>query len=149
VTERDLFANFARMRREMDQLLGDAWGRSGYVTRRTRGFSPSVDVYYCGDDPQRAIIKLDLPGVDENAVSIEISGRQLVISGERPVQETEGRVYQQVEIATGPFRRVIELGVDVAAEQAKATYEDGILRIELPLREPGDTSRSVPIERGE
>ena len=146
MTERDLFSNFARMRREMDQLLGDAWGRAGYVSRRASGFSPNVDVYYCGD-PQRAIVKADLSGVELAEVSIEISGRELAISGERPVQETEGRVYQQVEIPTGPFRRIVELQVDVDAEQAKATYEDGVLRIELPLRDQAETTRRVPIDR--
>jgi len=43
-------------------MLGDAWGRAGYLGRRVSGFSPSVDVYYCGD-PQRAVIKVDLGGV--------------------------------------------------------------------------------------
>jgi HSP20 family protein len=145
VSERDLFSNFARMRREMDQLLGDAWGRAGYVSRRASGFSPNVDVYYTGE-PQRAIVKVDLSGVELGAVSIEISGRELAIGGERPVQETEGRVYQQVEIPTGPFRRIVELQVDVDAERAKATYEDGVLRIELPLRDQEETRR-VPIDR--
>ena len=144
--ERDLFSNFARMRREMDQLLGDAWGRAGYVSRRASGFSPNVDVYYCGD-PQRAVVKVELSGIELAQVSIEVSGRQLAISGERPVQETEGRVYQQVEIPSGPFRRVVELQVDVDAEQARATYEDGTLRVELPLREATRTTRRVPIER--
>lgn len=146
MTEPDLFANFARMRREMDQLLGDAWGRAGYASRRTSGFSPNVDVYYCGD-PQRAIVKIDLSGVELSAVGIEISGRELTISGERPVQETEGRVYQQVEIPSGPFRRIVELGVDVDAERARATYEDGVLRVELPLHEPSTSARRVPIDR--
>ena len=40
----------------------------------------------------------------------------LVVSGRRPVRETEGRAYQQVEIPTGGFRRAVELGVDVEAE---------------------------------
>ena len=145
MTERDLFANFARMRREMDQLLGD-WPGRGLVGTRATGFSPDVDVYYCGD-PQRAIVKVDLAGIKLGEVKIEISGRELVISGQRPVQETEGRVYQQVEINSGPFRRIVELGVDVDADRAKATYEDGVLRVELPLREPAETSRRVPIER--
>jgi HSP20 family protein len=70
-----------------------------------------------------------------------------VITGERPVQETEGRVYQQVEIDSGPFRRIVQLQADVVADQAKATYEDGVLRIELPLREVIENSRRVPIER--
>lgn len=143
--ERDLFANFARMRREMDQLFGD-WPGRGLVGARATGFSPNVDVYYCGD-PQRAIVKVDLAGIDLAEVNIEISGRELVISGHRPVQETEGRVYQQVEIDSGPFRRIVELGVDVDSDRAKATYEDGVLRVELPLREPAETSRRVPIER--
>src|SRR3954454_1740504 len=143
--ERELFVNFTRMRREMDQILGDTWGsRAG---RRTTGFSPNVDVYYCGD-PQRAVVKVDLAGVELSAIGIEVSGRRLAIVGERPVQETEGRVYQQVEIPSGPFRRIVELQVEVDSERATATYEDGILRIDLPLRDPAETTRRVPIGRG-
>jgi HSP20 family protein len=56
-------------------------------------------------------------------------------------------VYQQVEIPSGPFRRVVELQVEVDAERAKATYEDGMLKIELPLRDPTETTRRVPIGR--
>jgi HSP20 family protein len=144
--ERDLFANFARMRREMDQLLGDAWERAGYVPRRESGFSPRVDVYYCGS-PKKAIVKADLAGVSLEDVSLEISGRELVITGRRSGQDSEGRVYQQIEIDSGPFRRVIELQATVDAEAARATYEDGILRIELPLRERAPSARRVPIER--
>lgn len=145
--ERDLFANFARMRREMDQMMGGgAWGRATYVSRRSSGFSPNVDVYYCGD-PQRAVVKVDLAGVELEKVGIEVSGRQLAILGERAVQEIEGRVYQQVEIPSGPFRRVVELQVEVDADSATATYEDGVLRIDLPLRDPAQSTRRVPIGR--
>jgi HSP20 family protein len=52
-----------------------------------------------------------------------------------------------VEIERGAFRRVIELGRDVIAEQAKASYEDGMLRIELPLARSGARTRVVPIDR--
>jgi HSP20 family protein len=145
--QRDLFADFARMRREMDSMLGDSWGRTRYVSRRASGFSPNVDVYYCGE-PQRAVVVVDLSGVSLSAIGIEVSGRHLAIVGERPVQETEGRVYQQLEIPSGPFRRVIELQVEVDTEKATATYEDGVLRVELPLRDPEETTRRVPIGRG-
>jgi len=123
-----------------------AWARTTYVSRRSRGFTPNVDVYYCGD-PQRAVVKVDLAGVSLDEVGIEVGSRQLAIVGERQVQETEGRVYQQVEIPSGPFRRVVELQVDVDPERASATYEDGVLRIELPLRDPAETTRRVPIGR--
>lgn len=127
-------------------MMGDAWGRARYVSRRGSGFSPNVDLYYCGD-PQQAVVEVDLAGVELSAVGIEVSGRQLAIVGERPVQETEGRVYQQVEIPSGRFRRIVEFQVEVDADRAKATYEDGMLRIELPLRDPGETTRRVPIGR--
>ncbi|HEY5943831.1 MAG TPA: Hsp20/alpha crystallin family protein [Solirubrobacterales bacterium] len=122
------------------------WSRARYVTRRSSGFSPNVDVYYCGE-PQRAIVKVDLAGVELSEVGIEVSGRHLAIVGERQMQESEGRVYQQIEIPSGSFRRVVELQVEVDAERASATYEEGILRIELPLRDPSASARRVPIGR--
>src|SRR5918996_2717745 len=128
--ERDLFGNFERMRREMDELFGDVFGRTPMGPRR--GFSPRVDVYYA-DDPPRAVVKADIAGMEIEEIGLEIRGRQLLIAGERRTQQAEGRLYQQVEIEHGPFRRVVELGADVVADRARATYEDGILVVEIPL----------------
>lgn len=143
MSERDLFANFERMRREIDEIFGDVFERTGFASRRT--FSPEVDVYYCGSPP-RAIVKAAIAGVDIEEVGLEIRGQQLIIAGERHAQESEGRLYQQIEIAQGPFRRVVELGAEVQSERASATYDEGILRIEIPLVEPADEARRIPIE---
>jgi HSP20 family protein len=71
-SQRDLFANFERMRREIDELFGQAFeGRPGL---RGRGFSPRVDVYYT-DNPPRAVVKVDLAAVDPADVALEIRGR--------------------------------------------------------------------------
>jgi HSP20 family protein len=146
---RDLLVNFERMRREMDELFGGAWGAGGWrPSSRQTGFSPRVDVYYCDGEPPRAVVKVELAGVHLDTVELEIAGRQLVVVGERPVQETEGRVYQQVEIEAGPFRRVVQLNADVVAEDANASYEDGILRVVLPLRTSDPKARRVPIDQG-
>jgi HSP20 family protein len=143
---RDLFANFERMRRDIDELFGDVFERSTGL--RGRGFSPSVDVYYV-DDPPRAVVRADLAGVDIEDVALEIRGRQLLIAGERRPAQAGGRLYQQIEIEHGPFRRVVELGVDVVADQAKASYSDGILEVEVPLSRAEERARRVPIEEGE
>jgi len=143
--DRDLLLNFERVRREMDELFGDVWGR-GWRRGNRPGFSPRVDVYYCDEETPKAIVQVELPGVNLETVDLEIAGRQLVISGERPVRETEGRVFQQVEIEAGPFRRVVSLNADIAAEEASAAYEDGLLRIELPLARSRPASRHVPID---
>src|SRR2546423_6490179 len=145
--ERDLFANFDRMRREMDELFGDVFERTG-LARRRAGFSPAVDVTYTSDPP-RVIVTADLAGIDAEGLDLEIQGRNLTLSGSRGPAEIEGDLYQQVEIERGPFRRVVALGADVVAEQAKATYEDGMLRIELPLARVEQPMRSVPVEDAE
>ena len=143
-SERDLFANFERMRREMDELFGGVFDRS--LRGRGAGFIPRVDVAYAGDPP-RAIVTAELAGIDLDQLDLEIRGRELIISGTRgPVDDTEGRVYQQLEIEHGAFRRTVQLGADVDAERAKATYDDGILRVEVPLVPPETRTRQVPVE---
>ena len=143
--EPDLFAGFERMRREMDELFGDVLERS--FGGRRAGFSPRVDVSYAADPP-RAIVTAELAGISTDDLELEVRGRELVIAGHRnPVDATEGRAFQQIEIETGPFRRTVQLGADVVADQARATYTDGLLRVELPLRQPEEAPRrSVPVE---
>ena len=146
MSERDLFANFDRMRREMDELFGDVFERTG-LSRRRGGFSPPVDVAYTSDPP-RAIITAELAGVEIDGLDLEIQGRKLILSGRRGPAE-EGEVYQQVEIERGSFRRIVELAADVKAEHARANYEDGMLRVELPLVASQTRSHAVPIEPAE
>jgi HSP20 family protein len=143
-SDRDLFANFERMRREMDELFGDVFDR-GLRPRRRQGFSPAVDVFYLADPP-RAVVKADLAGVRGDDLALEIRGRELVLSGLRRPDEADGRVYQQLEIEHGPFRRVVALGVEVDGEAARAVYRDGLLTVELPvLQHSARQGRSVPI----
>jgi HSP20 family protein len=141
VPDRDLFANFDRMRREMDELFGDVFERTR-MARGRAGFSPAVDVVYTSDPPC-AVVTAEVAGVTLEDLELEIQGRQLILSGQRGPAHPEGEVYQQIEIERGPFRRVVELGVEVLGAEAKASYEDGMLRVQLPLA--GSHSRAVPI----
>ena len=90
--ERDLFAGFERMRREMDELFGDVLERS--FGGRRAGFSPRVDVSYAADPP-RAIVTAELAGINRDDLELEVRGRELVIAGHRgPVEVArEGAVY--------------------------------------------------------
>lgn len=142
--DRDLFVNFERMRREMEELFGDVFDR-GLSPRRRAGFTPAVDVYYLAD-PARAVVRADLAGIDPAELDLEIRGRELVLSGTRRGKDGDGRVYQQVEIEHGPFRRVVSLGAEVDADAARAVYQDGMLVVELPVTEREQSVRSVPIE---
>ena len=126
--------------------------RDVFVTleRRRHGWAPPVDVFYV-DGPPRAVVHVELPGVDPATIDLEVRGRELVVRGTRPPDEggREGsRLYQQVEIARGPFRRVVELGAVVAADDAVARYEAGILEVRLPLVRDEPQPRTVRVEAG-
>ena len=129
----------------MDELFGDAFG-GGLAGRGSRGaFTPAVDVYYVADPP-RAVVRAEIRASE---IELEIRGRELILAGQRrPGDGDEERLYQQLDIQHGPFRRVIGLGADVDADAARATYEDGMLTVELPIVAPAG-SRSVPIRHAD
>ena len=97
-----------------------------------RGFLPQCDCYRT-DDPPTLYVLLELPGVDPAAVRIVAVDTTLVVSGVRERPHPTGARYYQVEIEYGPFERRIELGEDVDADAATATYESGMLRLEVPV----------------
>jgi HSP20 family molecular chaperone IbpA len=97
-----------------------------------RGFQPQCDCYRT-DEPPALHLLLELPGVDPDAVRIDVVGTSLVVAGVRERPHPDRARYRQVEIEYGPFERRIELGEDIDAEAATATYEAGMLRLEVPL----------------
>ena len=140
MSSRDLFSGFERMRREVDELFGEVFDPH----RRRAAFSPAVDVFYV-NEPPRAVVNVELAGVNPDEVKVEVRGRELLIIGRRLPPQAKGRLYQQLEIEHGSFRRIVPLGADVDADSATAEYTDGILEVTLPLRTDRPSSRNVPI----
>ena len=101
-------------------------------SRSRRGFQPQCDCYRTADPPALHLL-LELPGVDPAAVRIVAVGTSLVVSGVRERPHPASARYHRVEIEYGPFERRIELAEDVDADAATATYEAGMLRLEVPL----------------
>jgi HSP20 family protein len=133
-----------RLRGEIDELFADLWQLPRFAGLRT-GFRPQVDCLRY-EDPPRLLVVADLAGVDPADIELLISGRELVISGERRRADPEGARYQQMEIDYGQFRRALTLHEDVDAERAEARYERGLLTIVLPLAPRAAAPAKVPIE---
>jgi HSP20 family protein len=135
------------MRREMDELFGDVFERAGLSRRRT-GPWPAVDVAYA-PDPPRVIVTAELAGIRIDQLALRVEGRKLILAGRRGPVASEGQVYHQVEIERGAFRREVQLGLDVLADEASARYQDGMLLVELPAVQRPTGPHAVPIESGE
>jgi HSP20 family molecular chaperone IbpA len=129
---------------EIQELFSDLWQVPRYSGRR-RSFRPQVDCYRT-DDPPALHVVLELPGVDPASVEVVAVGRALVVSGRRDRLDPEGAHYRQIEIEYGPFERRIELGEAVDTTRAGASYDAGMLRIDLPLAPRPPQQAGVPIE---
>lgn len=82
------------------------------------------------------VISASLPGVKPGDVDITVTGNTLTIKGEsKAEEETErGNAYFR-ERRFGSFRRSIALPADVDAEQAEASFENGVLKLKIPKKE--------------
>lgn len=128
-------------RDDVDRFLADLFpgGRHG-ASNEARA---PVDVYLTDGPPPALNVELDVSGIDPSAVDVDLTDDLLVIRGERR-RPPGRRVYQHAEIAWGRFERRLRLGVAVDAGAASASYEDGLLRIRLPLA-PAPEPRRVQI----
>jgi len=100
----------------------------------------AVDVYGSHD---KLIVRIEAPGMAREDFQIEMSSAESlsVLGRKRYDRERANSSYALVQCAYGTFRRDIQLPVPVEVERAKATYEAGVLRIELPRREPASHRR--------
>jgi HSP20 family protein len=133
-----------RLRDEIDDLFSELWQVPRFAAHRG-AFRPQVDCYRTEDPPQLTVV-VELPGVDPAELQIVATAQVLLVAGERRRPQGDGRVYQQMEIDYGPFRREVVLSTDVDPDQARASYERGLLTIVLPLAERAPTPERVLIE---
>jgi HSP20 family protein len=130
-----------KLQEEIEELFADLWQVPRFSGIR-HGFRPNVDCFHT-DDPHVLTVLVELPGVDPASVQIVAAERVLLVSGERKRPKVPGRVYQQMEIESGPFQRQVRLVEDVDPERARATFDNGLLTIELPVVEHPRTGRIV------
>ncbi len=90
------------------------------------------------EDNKRIVVRIELPGVDKNDLDIEVLDNKLVVRGEKRFEreDSEGR-YRVLQCAYGAFERTVPLSVAVVPDQAKASFHNGVLRVELPKADPG------------
>jgi HSP20 family protein len=135
-----------KLQEEIEELFADLWQVPRFSGIR-HGFRPNVDCFHT-DDPHVLTVLVELPGVDPRSVQIVAGDRVLLITGERRRPKVPGRVYQQMEIESGPFQRQVRLVEDIDPDRARATFDSGVLTIELPVVEQPHTGRIlITVER--
>lgn len=133
----DPWSEVARLRREFDGFFGE---RSG-------GWAPAADVTRTDDG---ITMKVDLPGMTADDVTVELRDGQLAVMGERK-QESEEKHEGIVarERIFGSFARTLALPAGVTADDVRATFANGELTVEVSLpAQPEATQIEVQTPEG-
>jgi len=110
----------------------------------TAAWAPRVDVVEQGG---RFVIRADLPGLTRNDVKIEVRDDAVSIRGERRQErETKGKGFYHSERSYGSFYRAIPLPEGVAADEATATFRNGVLEVSMPAPPRAIKGRPLAIE---
>jgi HSP20 family protein len=115
-----------------------------FDTRTSNGSNkyPAVNVWVAGED---ALITTEIPGVDRNAMNIDVAGNTVTLSGSRPREENaEKESYHRHELWHGEFSKTIKLPFNIDAEKVHASFKKGVLHISLPQLE-ADKPRKISI----
>lgn len=92
--------------------------------------TPKADIFAIEDGVS---VIVDLPGVDENGLKVQIENNVLTIEGE--VAQTDDRNYLRREFEPCNFFRQFEITDSIAKDQIQAKLKNGVLRLELPQAE--------------
>jgi HSP20 family protein len=105
-------------------------GRDESLT--TSSFAPAVDVY---EDEHNVMLKIEVPGIDEKDIDVQLENNTLTVHGERKIEKEEKEEnYRRVERQYGSFTRTFTLPTTVDSEKVSATYDKGVLKIALPKK---------------
>ncbi len=128
------FSEVDALQRSINRLFDEAF--SGRRVRQEGGeamWTPPVNTY---EDKDAFTLYIDLPGVDQKAVKLNLDNNTLTISGTRRLEHEEEREnYQRIESVYGNFSRAFTLPATVDTDKVEAHMENGVLTIRLPKRE--------------
>lgn len=118
-------SDLSRLNRMMDRLFGETAGSYDSF--------PSVNIHA---DEETAVLTAELPGFELGDLKITVKANYVTLEGERKQPEYEEQVtVHRSERGYGRFIRSVTLPYEIENDKVKATYKNGILRVELPRAE--------------
>ncbi len=121
---RDMLDPFRAMQRDIDSLFSD------YSKDWTKGMRmPAINV---GESDGEIDITVELPGVDQKDIKLNIEGNRLTISGEkREETKKDEKDWHVVERSYGSFHRAVALPFEPASDAVEAHFDNGVLRLRV------------------
>jgi HSP20 family protein len=124
----DPVSGLLELQRELDRMVE----RSAGLGLSGRGVFPPVNIF---SDKDGYVVRVEIPGVPPEQLTIETHSRTLTIAGKREVTAPAGGGFHRRERGSGEFSRSLQLPDDLDASRAEASYQFGILTVRIPKKE--------------
>jgi len=124
---------------DIDRFFGDSWPQQ-YESRGGSFFAPRVDIKEANNHYE---ITAELPGVAKEDIHVHVKDGVLTLEAEtskEDKEEKDGKVIRQ-ERRYGKYMRSFNLGTDIQEEDIKASFKDGVLKLEAPKHVPKQPER--------
>jgi HSP20 family protein len=131
----DPFRDVATLQDRINRIFNESFGRSRDLDEEVSlyDWSPPVDIYETGDG---IVLKVELPGVNKDDVSVEVKDNVLTLKGERLLDpEIKDENYYRKERSFGKFNRSFSLQQTIKPDLIKASFKNGVLTVEIPRPE--------------
>ena len=131
----DPFREMATLQDRVNRIFADAYNRRGEDDLNARGsWVPAVDIFET--DAHELVLKVELPDVAKEDISLQVENNTLTISGQKKMErEVKEEQYHRIERAYGAFSRSFTLPPTVDPGHIGAEYKNGVLTVKLPRRE--------------
>jgi HSP20 family protein len=119
-----------RLHRQIDQIFGDSFATPAASGDSSVAWIPTVDIH---EEPEKFVVRADLPGVDPKDISITAENRVLTLRGQRQFERSENQKgFERLERVEGSFLRRFTLPNNVQDDQIKARHVNGVLEVTIP-----------------
>jgi HSP20 family protein len=126
ITRWDPFRDVMALQNRVNSLFRD-FNEGG--DNLTASFVPPVDIY---EDAEKVTLKLEVPGVEQKDLDVRVENNTLTVKGERRFEKEEKEEnFHRIERRYGSFQRSFSLPTTVDAENVQASYNAGVLKVEL------------------
>ena len=131
----DPFRDVVALQDRINRIFNDSFGRSRDPDDEVSLYDwrPPVDIY---ETNEGIVLKVELPGVNKDDVSVEVKENVLTLKGERLLDpEIKDEHYYRKERSFGKFNRSFSLQEPIKPDLIKAGFKDGVLTVEVPRPE--------------
>ena len=137
------FPLFHRLSKEIDTMF-DRFGMEYPNFEKTvPGWNPELEMFTKDNE---FYVKLDVPGMNKEDMTVEVDDNHLVLRGERKQEKEEKKEgYFKTERSYGSFYRAVPLPEGVKPELAKAAMHEGVLTITMPMMKVEEKMRKLEI----